>query len=340
LFPGNNIDQTTLRPALKTSIDNLGLGKVIVVADGGLNSGPNIAHILSEGNGYIVSKSTKKSDKTVKAWILDEDGYIWNEARTFKIKSVVRKRKIKDENNKTIEIAEKLICYWSKKHYDRERHENEKFVEYLESVIANPDKLKDRPRKIEQFLEKHTVDKKTGEVIAAETLLSLDSEKIRDYLDLLGYYTIMTSEVDKPDREIIGKYHGVSRIEDSFRITKSDLEGRPVFVSTPNHINAHFLTCFIALTMIRLIQHQILKFQGKNTKTADGWESGLSAKKIQSALGSWLADALPGGYYRTTKPGDDLSSILTAFGFSGSLRLPTLKNLNAAKLALRKLTAM
>jgi transposase len=258
LFPGNDTDQTTLRPALKQNIDNLGLGRVIVVADGGLNSGPNIAHILGTGNGYIVSKSTKKSDKTVKAWILDETAYEWNESRTFKLKSMIRRRKVKDEDGKMLEITEKLICYWSKKHCDRERNENEKFIQYLESVIANPDKLKDKPRKVEKFLAKHTVDKATGEVINASTYLSIDMEKVQAYLDLLGYYTIMTSETEKPDREIINKYHGLSRIEDSFRITKSDLEGRPVFVSTPEHINAHFLTCFIALAMLRLIQHKIL----------------------------------------------------------------------------------
>ena len=288
------------------------------------------------GNGYIVSKSTKKSDKTVKAWILDESGYEWNQSRTFKVKSLIRKRKVKDEDGKTIEITEKLICYWSKKHYDRERHENEKFVEYLESVIANPDKLKDKPRKIERFLEKHTVDKKTGEVIDADTHLSLDMDKIRDYLNLLGYYTIMTSEIDKPDREIINKYHGLSRIEDSFRIIKSDLEGRPVFVSTPEHINAHFLTCFIALTMIRLIQHRMLQFRGKDTRNLDGWESGLTAERIQKALGSWQADPLPGGYYRLSKPGNDLNPILDAFGCEMLPPIISITKLRAIKRAFDK----
>jgi len=71
LFPGNHTDTTTLRPAMKKTVDNMNFGRVIIVADGGLNSGPNMAHILDGGNGYIVSKSTKKSDKTVKAWMLD-----------------------------------------------------------------------------------------------------------------------------------------------------------------------------------------------------------------------------------------------------------------------------
>jgi len=200
LFPGNNIDQTTLRPALKKSIDKLNFGKVIIVADGGLNSDKNIAHILSEGNGYILAKSTKKSAKSVNEWILDESDYEWNENRTFKVKSKVRKRTIKDENGEKVEITEKLICYWSKKHYDREVKENAKFIEYLESVIHFPDKLKDKPRKIEKFLKKMEIDKGTGEIVDTKTHLSVDMDKIQEYMALLGYYTIMTSETDKSDR--------------------------------------------------------------------------------------------------------------------------------------------
>lgn len=331
LFPGNNTDQTTLRPALEKSIDKMNFGKVIIVADGGLNNGPNIAHILAEGNGYIVSKSTKKSDKTVKAWMLDENGYTWNERRTFKVKSKIRTRKIRAADGKLIEITEKLVCFWSKNHYDREVHENQCFIEYLDSVIKNPDKLKDKPKKIERFLEKTVVDTSTGEVINAATTLSLDRAKIQEYLDLMGYYTIMTSEIDKNDLEIINKYHGLSRIEDSFRITKSDLEGRPVFVRTPEHINAHFLICFIALTMIRLIQHRILKHQGKDTKNSDGWESGLTAERIQTALRDWQTDLLPGGYCRMDWLNDDLKLILDACGIDGDLRLPSFNQLQQFK---------
>ena len=337
LFPGNNIDQTTLRPAMKKTIDNMDFGRVIIVADGGLNSGPNLAHILDGGNGYIVSKSTKKSDKTAKMWILDEAGYEWNETRTFKAKSIIRTRKVKSEDGSFREISEKLVSYWSKKHYEHERKENERFIEYLESVTAFPDKLKDKPRKIEKFLKKTEIDKATGEVIETVTGLSLDTDKIQEYLALMGYYTIMTSETDKSDNEIISKYHGLSRIEDSFRITKTDLDGRPVFVRTPEHINAHFLTCFISLTMIRLIQHKILKYQNKPTNSTENWESGLSAERIQTALKEWQADALPGGYYRTTKPTGDLKLILKAFGIDIDLRLPSIHELYDLKYLCDKL---
>jgi transposase len=333
LFPGNNTDQTTLRPALEKSIDKMNFGKVIVVADGGLNNGPNIAHLLQTGNGYILSKSVKKSDKTVKTWMLEEQGYEWNEAKTFKVKSQIRKRKILDAQGNTLTITEKLICYWSKKHYDKEIKENAKFLEYLESVIRFPDKLKDKQPKLEKFLTKVQADKDTGEIVDTKTLLAIDLQKVEEYKALFGFYTLMTSEIEKTDREIIQKYHGLSRIEDSFRITKSDLEGRPVFVRTPEHINAHFLICFIALTMIRLIQHRVLKHLGKDTLNLDGWESGITADRIKEALATFQATPLPGDYFLTTLPNIDMDLILQSFAIHTDLRLPTLTDLRSLKRA-------
>ena len=340
LFPGNKTDQTTLRPALKKGIDNMKFGKVIIVADGGLNNSKNIAHILKKGNGYILSKSTKKSAKNVRKWILEEEGYEWNEKKTFKVKSILQDRTVEDEDGNKIKYKEKLICYWSKKHYDMEVNENKKFIEYLESIIENPDKLKDKPKKIEKFLNKTQIDKNTGEILNVHTHLSLDIEKIQEYMNLMGYYTIMTSEIEKTDREIINKYHGLSRIEDSFKIIKSDLEGRPVHVYTPEHINAHFLICFIALIMVRIIQYRILKYQGKDTLNEDGWEAGLSTERIKEALILFQADNLPGGYCRTTKPSDDLQLIHDSFNINTVLNLPTLTELRQFKYTFDKATAI
>ena len=340
LFPGNKTDQTTLRPALKKGIDNMKFGKVIIVADGGLNNSKNIAHILKKGNGYILSKSTKKSAKNVRKWILEEEGYEWNEKKTFKVKSILQDRTVEDEDGNKIKYKEKLICYWSKKHYDMEVNENKKFIEYLESIIENPDKLKDKPKKIEKFLNKTQIDKNTGEILNVHTHLSLDIEKIQEYMNLMGYYTIMTSEIEKTDREIINKYHGLSRIEDSFKIIKSDLEGRPVHVYTPEHINAHFLICFIALIMVRIIQYRILKYQGKDTLNEDGWEAGLSTERIKEALILFQADNLPDGYCRTTKPSDDLQLIHDSFNINTVLNLPTLTELRQFKYTFDKATVI
>jgi transposase len=336
LFPGNQIDQTTLRPVMKTGINKLGYNRVIIVADGGVNSDKNIAHILTEGNGYVLSRSTKKSTKKMKAWLLDEADYLWNSNESFKVKSQIREREIVDENDQVMLIKEKVVSYWSRSHYTRQLKENQAFLEYLETVTKFPDKLKDKDKKIDKFLIKQSVIKETGEVVNTKNVLSLDLDKIKEYLDLLGYYTIYSSEIDKRDEEIIGIYHGLSKIEDSFRITKSDLEGRPVFVRTPTHINAHFLICFIALTMIRIIQYKILVYLGLDTKNVDGWESGLSAKRIQKALLNWRVDALPKGYFRATAIDPDLDLILKAFGVQADLRLPDETTIRRLKSAIDK----
>jgi transposase len=304
---------------------------VLIVADGGLNSGKNLAYIVSQGNGYIVSKSAKGSTKEVRKWMLDEEGYIWNERRTFKLKSKVRTRTVTDEEGNSVKVREKLICYWSEKQYEHALHETRKFVEYLNEVAKHPDKLKDKQGKLQKYLVKTVADKETGEVVETVAHLSLDTDKIEEDLALMGYYTVMTSETDMDDHEVIDKYHGLSRIEAAFRITKSDLEGRPVFVKTPGHINAHFLICFIALTMVKLIQHKILKHQGKTTNGTRGWEMGLPADRIQSALSGFNADPFPGGYFRLSKISDDLALIAAAVGVDLSLKIPTLSDIRTLK---------
>jgi hypothetical protein len=96
------------------------------------------------------------------------------------------------------------------------------------------------------------------------------------------------------------------------------------------------LICFIALTMIRLIQFKVLLFQGKDTLNIDGWESGVTAERIQNALRSWCPDALPGGYFRLTKPDEDLVLILKSFGIEPDLRLPTISQLRQLKYSIDK----
>jgi transposase len=323
LFPGNHIDQTTLRPAMRETLSKMGYERAIIIADGGLNSGKNLAHIAGQGNGYIVSKSAKGSPEKTKEWILREDGYIWNEKKTFKLKSEVRTRTVKDENGNDVTLKEKIISYWSKKQYDYAMHENRNFVEFLNAVAKHPDKLKDKQPKYKKYLVETKADRATGEVVDAVSVLSLNEEKIGRDLGLMGYYTLLTSELDMDEHEIIDKYHGLSRIEDSFRVIKSDLEGRPVYVRSPRHINAHFLICFIALTMIRLLQHKVLKNEGKVTNSVRNWEMGIPAGRLKDTLSGFMADAIPGGYYRLTKADGNLARLADAIGVDVALRLPT-----------------
>jgi hypothetical protein len=332
LFPGNHIDQTTLRPTMRETLDEMGFERVIVVADGGVNSGKNIAHILSEGDGYVFSKSAKGSDRATKAWIVDEEGYVSNARGTFKSKSKIRERTIEAEDGAKRKITEKIVCYWSYGHYLRACKENESFLAWAKEAREHPDKLKDKQSNRQKYLKKTKTDKKTGEVLEdAIDVLSLDWNKIEQDRALMGYYTIMTSETKMSDADIIERYHGLGRIEDAFRTLKSDFEGRPVFVYTPEHIDAHFLICYIALVMVRILQHRVLTYLGKDTAATSGWEFGLTSARIKEALAGFTADHLAQGFYRLSRPTDDLDLLMDALGIDAHLRIPELKDLRQLK---------
>ena len=321
LFPGNTQDKTTFKDVLENDVEDMNLGKIVVVADNGMNTQENKYLITEQGNGYIVSKSVKKSWTKPRDWVKDEDGYtcIKNSFRetTFKYKSRINEIKLtyrNEDGTKTTKIIkEKEIIYWSKKHYDREVFQNQKFIEYLESCKENPDKLKDKQRKSQEFIDVIDVDKKTGDVIKTDKLVVFLDEKLEKYKETMGFYSIVTSEIDEEDKEIINKYHGLSRIEDSFRIIKSDLEGRPIHVWTKEHINAHFLICFIALTIIRIIQFKVLKYENKSTLNINGWEQGITAEKIKAELAKFCGDLFYDDYYKISDITDNIQKILSSF---------------------------
>ena len=318
LFSGNTQDKTTFKNVLENDVDEMDLGRIVVVADNGMNTQENKYLITEKGNGYIVSKSVKKSWTKIGPWALEDKDYteIKNASGevTFKYKSRINEIELTYKNpngtkSKKI-VKEKEIVYWSKKHYEKELHQNKKFIEYLESCKDNPDKLKDKQRKSQEFIEVIDVDKKTGEVIKTKKIVVFLEEKLKKYKETLGFYSIVTSEIEEDDKEIINRYHGLSRIEDSFRIIKSDLEGRPIFVWLEEHIKAHFLICFIALTIIRIIQYKILKHENKSTLNVDGWEQGITAERLKEALNEFNADHFYNEYYKISEINDEIKQIL------------------------------
>ena len=322
LFPGNTQDKTTFKNVLENDVDEMDLGKIIVVADNGMNTQENKYLIVDKGNGYIVSKSVKKSWKSQRDWALSEDNYTYirnasNEV-VFKYKSRINEitltYKNEDGTKSKKTVKEKEIIYWSKKHYEKELHQNQKFIEYLESCKENPDKLKDKQRKSQEYIKVLDIDKKTGEVIKTDKLIVFLDEKLEKYKETMGYYSIVTSEIEDDDKEIINRYHGLSRIEDSFRIIKSDLEGRPIYVWTEEHIKAHFLICFIALTIVRIIQYKILKYENKSTLNVDGWEQGVTAEKIKQALNNFKACSDKNGTCLISTPDIQIEKIVKSLG--------------------------
>ena len=109
----------------------------------------------------------------------------------------------------------------------------------------------------DKYVKKIDYDKETGEILASSSILNLDEEKIREEEALDGYYMLLTSEMEASDDEIIDMYRGLWRIEESFKVTKSELEARPIYVWTKEHIEAHFLTCFVALIIARILENKL-----------------------------------------------------------------------------------
>ena len=142
-------------------------------------------------------------------------------------------------------------------------------------MVANPAKLK---AMLEHTAAKYVVGIKVdenGEIIEMADVLAFNEDKLAAEEELDGYYVISTSEAEKSDTEIVEIYWGLWKIEDTFRVTKSDLATRPVYVWTESHIEAHFLICFIALLIIRILQ----------AKT--GWK--YSAARISESLNAACA---------------------------------------------------
>ena len=336
LFPGNTQDKTTFKDVLEHDVDEMDLGKIVVVADNGMNTQENKYLLVNKGNGYIVSKSVKKSWTTIGTWALDNKDYIEIKNSlgevVFKYKSRINEIELTYRNTDGTKskktVKEKEIIYWSKKHYEKEIHQNKKFIEYLEACKENPDKLKDKQRKSQEFIEVLDIDKKTGEVIKTKKVVVFLEEKLKKYKETLGFYSIVTSEIEEDDKEIINRYHGLSRIEDSFRIIKSDLEGRPIYVWTEEHIKAHFLICFIALTIIRIIQHKILQYENKSTLNVDGWEQGVTAEKLKEALLRYQCSVDKNGICLFTGIDSELKKIYSALKIKYDLKSPTITELN------------
>ena len=336
LFPGNTQDKTTFKDVLEHDVDEMDLGKIVVVADNGMNTQENKYLLVNKGNGYIVSKSVKKSWTTIGPWALDNKDYIEIKNTlgevVFKYKSRINEIELTYRNTDGTKskktVKEKEIVYWSKKHYEKEIHQNKKFIEYLEACKENPDKLKDKQRKSQEFIEVLDIDKKTGEVIKTKKVVVFLEEKLKKYKETLGFYSIVTSEIEEDDKEIINRYHGLSRIEDSFRIIKSDLEGRPIYVWTEEHIKAHFLICFIALTIIRIIQYKILQYENKSTLNVDGWEQGVTAEKLKEALLRHQCSVDKNGICLFTGIDSELKKIYSALKIKYDLKSPTITELN------------
>ena len=257
LFEGNTNDFDTLMPVLDDLKDDYGLGKVIVVADKGINTGENIAYNIIKKNGYIYSQTVRGGTVELKKYVLDEKGYAVN-SDGFKIKSRVVTTKIWIVNDKgkrvQVDIDQKQVVFYSPDYDKRAKYERSKAVEKASKLMEKAKNGTISKNGAAKYIKSTKVDKETGEIPKLSERHCLDSDKILEEEKYDGYYAIVTSELNMPNEEILAAYRNLWKIEESFKITKTDLKTRPVHVSTKEHIEAHFLTCFVALLLLRLLQ--------------------------------------------------------------------------------------
>jgi len=326
-FSGNALDQTTLRPAMKRTVDSFELARFVLVSDRGMMSGPNIAHVLQSGNGYIISKSIKKTGKAEREWILEEEGYV-HVSKDYRYKSRIVSRSITDEAGNKQTIKQKVVVYWSRKFYEREAAEHQSFLEFVEAFRQNPSNFrvnKSQQGYLKKFMKKEFMNNLTGEVISGDNLIGfVDEDKLSKHTEFYGYYQIVSSELKMTELEIIDKYHGLTQIENQFRVMKNSLDTRPMYVSTDSRIEAHLTVCLIALIMIRVIQFMVKKNPAVSKEEKLNWFEGMSAERIQNALNKFQVEELTDGYYRFNSIRDkDLSLLMSSFGFKPEAKLYT-----------------
>jgi transposase len=314
LFAGNNNDCTTLLPILKRIRRDFGVGKAVVVSDKGMNTHKNAYYLANSRGGYVFSQSVRGGTKELKAYVLKESGYEWI-GNDYKKKSrqFTRHAEFEDDNGNTIkaEIAEKQVVFYSRDYDRKAKTDRAAAVKKAEHLIKNPDKFnKYNTYGAAKYIKHIEFDEKTGEIIKLKSILEFNKEVLAEEEKYDGYYVIVTSRHDAPDDWIISTYKELWRIEETFKVTKSELEFRPVNVSRDDHIESHFLTCFVALVIIRLLQK---KFDNK-----------YSAEKILNGLSKTCCAHMDGNQYVSHYNDDVVKEIGDAFGIDFRKKYRTL----------------
>ena len=260
LFEGNTNDSTTSMPVLHELKDKYNFGRVIVVADKVMNTGENIAYNIIHKNGYIYSQTVRGASQELKDYVLSNKGYEVS-ADGFKIKSRIVTTKIWVENDMgkrvQVDIEQKQVAFYSPDYDKRSKYEREKAVEKAKKIIEQTKNGKLPSKGAQKYIESTPRDKKTGKLHNELSEYHLVNEdKISEEEKYDGYYVIVTSELKMPDADILSAYRSLWKIEETFKITKSELKTRPVHVSLKEHIEAHFLTCFVSLLLLRLLESQ------------------------------------------------------------------------------------
>ena len=266
MYPGNESE----KPVIRDIIDDLKQrnhisGKTIQVADKGLNCFENILHALKAGDGYIFSKSVKMLPDTEKIWVLLENDYVDVKNKKgevlYRIKDCVDDFNYnytdKDGHRKTLKLTEKRVVTFNPKLAEKQKLEINRQVEKAKKLRACEAK-KSEYGDSSKYVTFISTDKK-GEKTTGKVKVEINEKAIENAKKLAGYNMIVTSEIRMTASEIYAAYHNLWRIEESFRIMKSQLDARPVFMQKQETITGHFLICYLSVLLTRLFQIYVLK---------------------------------------------------------------------------------
>jgi len=270
LFPGNTLDKQTFRSVIGDVYRKYDTGRIVVVADMGIITGDNIFYLTGGEkrdetlNGYVMSFSVRGGAGDFKEYVLDRAGYLGKDGKPAKDDTdfMIKSRHIAREIDVTMDsgkkktkiVYEKQVVFWGKKYADRAKAEREKTIKKANALMNDPGKYKKATSYgAAKYVQRVDYDKETGVEVDTGKALVFDLARVLEEEKYDGYYSIVTSEKGMSDWEIIDTYRGLWQIEETFRITKGTLEAQPVYLSRLERIDAHFLTCFIALTVIRLL---------------------------------------------------------------------------------------
>lgn len=271
VFPGNTADSTMLVPMVKKTIASHPGERYIVVADKGLNSSNNIDFLENQGHGYVFSQTLRGTKGRRYAEDLFQDkGYTVSRDGSYKYKLITETCLGKDATGKKVQRQRSVLFYWDRKDAELARKKRESKVKRSQKALKNRAYLIDHTKM--EYVKEVVYEPHSGEILSdVQKGYCLDTTKISEEEKYDGYFCLITSEQNYDAKKIRETYSHLWKIEQSFRITKSDLDSRPVYVHLDDHIRAHFFICHVGLLILRLLEKEL------------GGRS-ISAERVQKVL--------------------------------------------------------
>lgn len=261
MFPGNQNEQPTLKPLEKKILRDFNLSEFIVCTDAGLASTENRKFNAISGRAFIVTQSMKMLKSFLREWALDSDGWHLNGSnQVYNINkidehvhrnSIFYKERWINENG----LEQRLIVSYSIKERDYQKAIRERQVARAEKIVSDGFRAANRNQNSPKRFVAET-DVTPGGEVADKKILSLDEEKIEKESMYDGFYAVCTT-LEKDINEIIHINKMRWQIEAAFRTMKSEFKARPVYLRNDDRINAHFLTCFLSLLILKIIEKKV-----------------------------------------------------------------------------------